>query len=58
MYDPTQADEPIDLISSPEDRQIGGLGVYLTMKGVDEFRYKRVNNRNRYIFIVLRSQVG
>ena len=56
MYDPHQAAQPTDLEDSPENRKIGGLGIYLTLKGVDEFKYEWVNNHNRNIFIVRRSQ--
>ena len=57
MYDPLQAAPPSDMSALPEDRKIGGLGIYLTMKGVDEFRYERVNDRNRNIFIIRHSPV-
>jgi anti-sigma regulatory factor (Ser/Thr protein kinase) len=32
------------------ERQIGGLGIFLTMRDVDIFDYKRVGNRNYNIF--------
>ena len=35
-----------------EERQIGGMGIYLTINAVDEFRYEFVNQRNRNIFVV------
>ena len=44
--------ETIDL--PLEERQIGGLGVFLAMQGVDEFRYEYRDNRNRNIFVVKR----
>jgi serine/threonine-protein kinase RsbW len=48
-YDPTQA--PVPDTSLPlEERPIGGLGVYLAMKSVDEFLYERVGDRNRSTF--------
>ncbi len=47
---PTHKDLPI------EERPIGGLGVYLTLKGVDEFQYDRVGTWNRCIFIMQRNQ--
>ncbi|WP_156090628.1 ATP-binding protein [Planktothrix paucivesiculata] len=37
-----------------EERRIGGLGIYLTISGVDEFQYKRVGDRNLNIFIMYR----
>jgi anti-sigma regulatory factor (Ser/Thr protein kinase) len=45
---PEHIDKPV------EERPIGGLGVYLTVKNVDKFDYEYVNNRNRNIFKVKR----
>jgi sigma-B regulation protein RsbU (phosphoserine phosphatase) len=53
-YDPTQASMP-DLDLPAEERPIGGLGVYLVIQGVDKFRYERVGDRNRNIFIMNRK---
>lgn len=51
-YDPRQA--PVPDTSLPlEERPIGGLGVYLAMKSVDEFLYERVGDRNRSTFKML-----
>jgi anti-sigma regulatory factor (Ser/Thr protein kinase) len=48
-YDPRQA--PVPDTSLPlEERPIGGLGVYLALKSVDEFLYERVGDRNRSTF--------
>jgi serine/threonine-protein kinase RsbW len=48
-YDPHQA--PVPDTSLPlEERPIGGLGVYLALKSVDEFLYERVGDRNRSTF--------
>jgi serine/threonine-protein kinase RsbW len=48
-FDPRQAAVPeTDL--PLEQRPIGGLGVYLAMRGVDEFLYERIGDRNRTIF--------
>jgi anti-sigma regulatory factor (Ser/Thr protein kinase) len=41
-------DLPID------QKPMGGLGVYLTIQGVDKFMYERLEHRNRNIFIVNR----
>ncbi len=38
-----------------EARPIGGLGIYLAVRGVDKFIHERVGDRNRNIFIVNRS---
>ncbi|MBD2391620.1 ATP-binding protein [Aphanizomenon flos-aquae NRERC-008] len=35
-----------------EERQIGGLGVYLAIQGVDQYLYEREGDKNRNIFIV------
>jgi anti-sigma regulatory factor (Ser/Thr protein kinase) len=35
-----------------EERSIGGLGIFLVLKGVDTFRYERVNEHNRNIFVM------
>lgn len=37
-----------------DQRQVGGLGVFLAVRGVDEFRYEYRGNRNRNIFVVKR----
>lgn len=54
-FDPRQVPEPTSLEDALEDRDIGGLGVYLAMRGVDEFQYERVDGRNRNIFITHRT---
>lgn len=53
-FDPIQRDEPDDLELPLEQRQIGGLGIYLAMKGVDRFIYERIDNHNRNIFVMNR----
>jgi anti-sigma regulatory factor (Ser/Thr protein kinase) len=37
-----------------EERPLGGLGVYLAMRSVDQFRYERIGDRNRTSFVVFR----
>lgn len=54
-FDPRQAPAPTDLDGALEDRDIGGLGLYLAMQGVDQFRYERVDGRNRNIFVTHRA---
>ncbi len=56
-FDPTQRELPgEDDFNAPlEDRDIGGWGIYLTLNGVDEFRYERVGNWNRNYFKVKRG---
>jgi serine/threonine-protein kinase RsbW len=48
-YDPRQAPVP-DLNLPLEQRTIGGLGVYLAIRSVDEFLYEHIGDRNRTIF--------
>lgn len=57
FYDPQQAKaiETAELQRPLSERQMGGLGVYLAIQGVDQFRYERVGDRNRNIFQVKRS---
>lgn len=51
-FDPLARELPDeeDLALPLEERKIGGLGIFLTVRGVDEFSYERVNDRNRNIF--------
>ncbi len=52
-YDPRLAPPP-DLSLPLEERNIGGLGVFLTIHSVDDFRYELVGERNRNIFVMNR----
>lgn len=55
-FDPrTLQEKPEQLDMAMEDRPIGGLGVYLTLQGVDKFDYEYVPPYNRNIFIVNRA---
>ncbi len=47
-----------DLARPLEERPIGGLGIYLVLKGVDKFAYERSGNRNRNIFTMKRRLPG
>ncbi|MDJ0797208.1 MAG: ATP-binding protein [Calothrix sp. MO_167.B12] len=51
-YDSTKKEQPDNLLEPLEKREIGGLGIYLAASGVDEFVYKRIDNRNRHTFVV------
>jgi serine/threonine-protein kinase RsbW len=53
-FDPRMLSRPASLDLPLDERPIGGLGVYLTLQGVDAFCYERVGNRNRNIFIMRR----
>ena len=44
-YDPLQKPDP-DITLSADERQIGGLGIYMTKKMVDEMKYERKNGKN------------
>jgi serine/threonine-protein kinase RsbW len=51
-FDPTKAALPDNLDQPLEERTPGGLGVYLTIQGVDRFIYERIGDHNRNIFVV------
>jgi anti-sigma regulatory factor (Ser/Thr protein kinase) len=53
-YDPTKYQRPDDLDLPPDQRPVGGLGVYLTLRSVDRFSYERIQNRNRHTLIINR----
>jgi serine/threonine-protein kinase RsbW len=44
-FDMTSLPDP-DITADVDDRKIGGLGILLIKKMVDEVRYRRENNRN------------
>jgi anti-sigma regulatory factor (Ser/Thr protein kinase) len=48
-FDPRQVAAP-DTGLPLEQRSIGGLGVYLAIRSVDEFLYERIGDRNRTMF--------
>lgn len=51
-FDPLSKKEPDNLNAPLEERAIGGLGIFLASENVDEFRYERVDGRNRNIFVM------
>jgi serine/threonine-protein kinase RsbW len=53
-YDPMQLPKPEGLDRPLEERQLGGLGVYLAVSAVDRFEYERVDGRNRNVFSMVR----
>lgn len=55
-FDPLAHDGPdeADLSRPLDERPIGGLGVFLAIRGVDEFRYERTPTGNRNVFMVKR----
>jgi serine/threonine-protein kinase RsbW len=54
-YDPHVKKGPEDLDQPIEKRQIGGLGIYLALDGVDEFSYEYVGDRNCNTFVMHRA---
>jgi anti-sigma regulatory factor (Ser/Thr protein kinase) len=53
-FDPREAIPP-DLNLPPEDRPIGGLGIYFATRSVDSFAYERVGNLNRSTLTMKRT---
>ena len=51
-FDPFSRESPDDLDSPLEERDVGGLGIFLAGANVDEFRYEHVAGRNRNIFVM------
>lgn len=45
-YNPLDTEDP-DITLSSEKRKIGGLGIYLVKKNMDEMKYEYVNQQNR-----------
>lgn len=54
-FDPSDTPTPDHVDLPLAERPIGGLGIHLTLQGVDEFSYERAGNRNRNIFLVHRG---
>lgn len=54
-YDPRQAESPDDMDLPADQRQIGGLGMYLVFEYVDQLHYERIGDKNRQSLIVNRS---
>ena len=44
-YDPLQKEDP-DITLSAQDRKIGGLGIYMVKKTMDEFHYVYKDGKN------------
>ncbi len=54
-YDPSESPASTDLDRPAEERQVGGLGVYLALLSVNAFRYERVGKRNRSVLVINRG---
>ncbi len=53
-FDPLQKDEPKNLYKSIEEREFGGLGIYMVKNLMDEIEYKRENERN---ILILKTKI-
>ena len=53
-YDPLAKDDP-DITLSAEERKIGGLGIFLVKKSMDEVNYEYENGRN---ILSIRKELG
>jgi anti-sigma regulatory factor (Ser/Thr protein kinase) len=53
-FDPREAPPPEGLDRPLEEREDGGLGIFLALWGVDDFVYERVGGKNRSIFVIYR----
>ena len=53
-YDPTARPDPTNLDQPLEEREIGGLGLFLARRSVDELLYERRGDRNRMTFVIRR----
>ncbi len=51
-FDPHQIPPPDTLDVPLEKRNIGGLGVYLALKSVDEYIYEYAADKNRHILVI------
>jgi anti-sigma regulatory factor (Ser/Thr protein kinase) len=55
-FNPLERTVPDEHLVKPlHERPIGGLGVFLAIRGVDRFHYERVGDVNRCVFIVKRA---
>ena len=57
-YDPRQQHPPDNLDQPLPKRKIGGLGIYLALRNVDEFDYLALDHGNRHIFKMNRPKTA
>jgi anti-sigma regulatory factor (Ser/Thr protein kinase) len=57
-FDPREVPPPANLDRPLEERQIGGLGIYLALTGVDRYRYERDGAVNRSVLVMHRPAPG
>jgi serine/threonine-protein kinase RsbW len=53
-FNPLDKQEPVDLNRPADQRQVGGLGVFLAIRSVDSFEYDRVGDINRNTLVMRR----
>lgn len=53
-FNPLELKDP-DITLKAEDRQIGGLGIYMVKKSMDEVTYHYENGQN---ILILRKKIG
>jgi serine/threonine-protein kinase RsbW len=54
QFNPLDKQDPADLDRPAENRQVGGLGVFLAIRNVDSFEYDRVGEINRNTLVMRR----
>jgi anti-sigma regulatory factor (Ser/Thr protein kinase) len=54
-YDPSHKSNPVDIDKPLDQRQEGGLGVFLAVRSVDQFTYERIGERNLHTFVMERG---
>ena len=50
-YNPLEKPDP-DITLAPEDRQLGGLGVYMVKNTANEINYERINDKNILTIVI------
>ena len=50
QFDPLAKDDP-DITASAEEREIGGLGIFLTKKLMDDVSYERKDGKNKLTLV-------
>lgn len=50
QYDPLQASQP-DITASAEERSVGGLGIFILRKFMDDIRYEYAGGENKLTLI-------
>ena len=53
-YNPLEKDDP-DITSNAEEREVGGLGIFMVKKIMDSVEYRRENNKN---ILLIKKNMG